>query len=104
MKQGDVFPGRFLRADDLNGHTPTVTIARAELQTIGDTQKLVVYFEGKDKGIVLNRTNFNAIVEITGADDTDDWPGHRIRLVTARVDFQGRRFVTIRVDDPKRTE
>jgi hypothetical protein len=100
MKSADVFPGRFLRAADLAGHTPVVTIARVEVQTVGDDQKPVVFFEGKDKAIVLNRTNFNAIVEITGREDTDDWPGHKIKLITTKVDYQGRRVPAIRVEDP----
>jgi hypothetical protein len=101
VKGAEVFPSRFLNAADLNGHAPVVTIARVELQTVGKEQKPVVYFEGKEKAIVLNRTNFVAIVELTGEDDTDQWPGHRIKLVVTKVDFQGRRVPAIRVEDPR---
>ena len=100
MKSTDAFPGRFLRAVDIEGHTPVVTIARVELQTLGNDRKLVVYFQGKDKGIVLNRTNFNAIEEITGQSDTDDWAGHKIKLTTQRVEYQGKRVPAIRVEQP----
>jgi len=102
VRSSDIFPSKFLRAADLNGHAPIVTIERAELRTVGDGEKLVVYFEGKEKGLVLNRTNFSAISELTGEDDTDRWPGHKIKLVIAKVDFQGRRWPAIRIEEPER--
>jgi len=100
MKRADMFPGRFLRATDLDGHAPIVTIARVDLTNIGGTLKPVVYFVGKDRGMVLNKTNAAAIELITGELDTDRWAGRRIRLTTQDVDFQGKRVPAIRVVDP----
>jgi hypothetical protein len=59
-----------------------------------------VYFAGKEKGLVLNKTNANMIVEIAGSDETEDWEGVQIVLYSTRVDFQGRRVDAIRVDYP----
>lgn len=100
MRDDELFPGKYLRAADLDGHEPIVTIDRTEVRQMGDVRKLVVYFKGKAKGIVVNRTNFTAIAEITGQPDSDDWTGHRIKLVTAKVDFQGRRVLAIRIEPP----
>jgi len=97
MKQTDVFPGRFLRAADLDGKTPVVTIESSKLEVVGAGQKLVIYFVGKAKGLVVNRTNFETIAAVTGLEDTDDWPGHKIKLITTIVDYQGRRVLAIRV-------
>lgn len=102
MKASDVFPSNYLRAADLNGAEPTVTIDRVVVETFGDESKPVVFFQGKEKGVVLNKTNFNAIVDITKEEDTDNWRGHRIKLVTAKVEFQGKRVPAIRIDEPAR--
>ena len=40
-------------------------------------------------------------IEITGADDSDEWTGAKIKLVVAMVDFQGKRVPAIRIEAPK---
>ena len=100
MKSTDIFPSKYLRAADLDGREPVVTIDRATLETLGDERKVVVYFKGKDKGLVLNKTNFNAIEEISGEDDTDNWAGTKVKLFTAKVEFQGKRVPAVRIDSP----
>jgi hypothetical protein len=92
------FPSKYLRAADLNGAEPNLTISNVTSETVGDDQKLVVYFEGKQKGLVLNKTNANAIADIARDRNTDNWTGCRIKLVTARVDYQGKRVDAVRVD------
>lgn len=101
MKSADIFPSKYLRAADLNGHEPIVTIDRVALETLGDESKPVIYFHGKDKGLVLNKTNWAAICDITKEDDSDQWRGHKVKLFTARVDFQGKRVDAVRIDAPK---
>jgi hypothetical protein len=100
MKATDIFPSKYLRAADLGGHEPIVTIDRVKLETLGDDSKPVLYFSGKDKGLVLNKTNWAAIVDITKEEDSDLWTGHKVKLFTARVDFQGKRVDAVRVDAP----
>lgn len=99
MKSNDVFPGKYLRADDLHGKEPIVTIKSVEVETIGDDAKPVLYFEGKDKGLVMNKTNWNAAVDLTGQEDSDDWAGHKVKLVVRKVDFQGKRVPAIRLEE-----
>jgi hypothetical protein len=60
-----------------------------------------VYFKGKEKGLVLNKTNGNMIAEVAGDDDTDNWGGASIVLYPTRVDMQGKRVDAIRVDKPE---
>ena len=98
MKSTDLFPSKYLRAADLGGKEPIVTIERLEMETIGDDRKAVVYFVGKEKGVVLNKTNWNSIADLTGCDDSDDWAGHRIKLITANVEYQGKRVPAIRIE------
>jgi hypothetical protein len=52
--------------------------------------------QGKDKGLVLNKTNANNIAAVYG-DDTDDWIGGGIQLFPTMVDYQGRSVEAIRV-------
>lgn len=98
MKLSDAFPSTFLKASDLNGQRPVVTISHVKFEDIGGDHKPVVYFRGKDKGLVLNKTNGSMIAEIAGDDDTDNWGGTRFVLYPTRVDFQGKRVDAIRVD------
>ena len=51
------FPGEFLKAADLQGRQAAVVIDRVEMQKVGDDHKPVAYFQGKDRGLVLNKTN-----------------------------------------------
>lgn len=99
MKIGDAFPGQFLKASDLGDSRPVVAIDRVEMEDIGDDHKPVLYFVGHEKGLVLNKTNVNTLIGMTGTDETDDWKGTRIVLYKTKVDFQGRRVDAIRVED-----
>jgi hypothetical protein len=92
----DVFPSKYLKAADLNGKTVTLTIKDVSVETIGDDDKLVVYFKGKDKGLVMNKTNSNNIAMVFGP-DTDGWLEQEISVYPTMVDFQGRSMEAIRV-------
>lgn len=100
MNINEAFPSKYLKASDLQGGTPTVTIERVEMEMMGDDRKMVVYFQGKTKGLVTNKTNANNIAALYG-DDTDDWIGQKIVLVEAMVDFQGKSVPAIRIRGPK---
>ena len=99
MKIGNAFPSDYLKAADLNGKPVRVTIESVSVEKIGDDQKPVLHFVGKDKTLVLNKTNANRIVEAVGSDETDDWDGWSIVLYPCKVDYQGKRVDAIRVDD-----
>jgi hypothetical protein len=98
------FPSKYLSAADLDDATPTVTIKTVTTETVGDDSKLVVYFVGKDKGVVLNKTNANSIAELAMSDDTDDWPGTKVMLIVVKVEFQGKRVPAIRMEAPPRAK
>lgn len=102
MKTSDAFPSNYLKASDLAGRIVPVTISHIKPEPVGPKRemKLIVYFEGKDKGLVLNKTNCKMIERLAGSDETDDWPGTRIALKTAEVEFQGGLVEAIRVQAP----
>lgn len=99
MKIGAAFPSNYLKAEDLRGRAVLVTIDTVTTEKIGDDHKPVLHFLGKDKGLVLNKTNANRIVEAVGSDETDDWEGWTITLYSCKVDYQGKRVDAIRIDD-----
>ena len=103
MKISAAFPSKYLRAADLEGRQVTVEIANVELEEVGtgEEPKPVLYFQGKAKGVVLNKTNAHTLSAVYG-DDTDDWIGQGVTLFSAHVDFQGRSVEAIRVKIPPR--
>ena len=100
MKISNAFPSEYLRASDLNGKSVRVVMERIEMREVGDGHKPVLFFQGKDKGMVCNKTNANNIAAAYG-DDTDDWAGQSIEIFEAMVDFQGKTVPAIRVRVPR---
>ena len=99
MKGEDIFPSLYLKAADLKSRPALVAISHCAMEKLGDDQKLVIYFQGKDKGLVCNKTNFGRIAYLYG-DETDDWNGAKIILAAELVDFQGKPMMAIRVRAP----
>lgn len=102
MNINDAFPSNYLKASDLGDAQPVVTIDRVEIEPVGRDKdmKPVVYFAGKQKGIVLNKTNSKKIAEIAGSNDTDDWHGVQVKLYATEVEFQGETVEAIRIKAP----
>ncbi len=98
MNIGAAFPGSYLKADELGDARPTVVIDKVQMEDIGDDHKPVLYFQGKEKGLVLNKTNASMVSELAGTPETDEWSGVRIRLYRTKVDFQGKRVAAIRIE------
>lgn len=101
MNINGAFPSTYLKAADLQGRRATVAIDKVVMEDIGGEHKPVVKFQGKDRGIVLNKTNAAMIAEIAGSEETDDWKGVKVTLYPTKTDFQGKRVDCIRVDYPE---
>lgn len=101
MRISDQFPSKYLSAPDLKNREVVVTMARVEMEEVGEGQKPVLYFEDKDKGLVLNKTNATEISNLYG-DDTNDWIGEAITLFAAMVSFQGKTVPAVRVKAPRK--
>ncbi|MEK1886054.1 MAG: hypothetical protein AAAB35_00440 [Phyllobacterium sp.] len=101
----ELYPSKYLSAPDLNGKKVTVTIDHVQVEDFDDhgrvIKKPVVYFKNAVKGLVCNKTNFAAIVLITGKPNSDDWTGARITLVATMVSFNGKMTESIRVEKPE---
>lgn len=101
MKISAAFPSKYLKAADLQDRPVNVLIDRVEIEDVADGErKPVLYFHGKAKGLVLNKTNARVIAAAHG-DDTDAWEGQPLALFPAMVDFRGDTVEAIRVRLPK---
>lgn len=104
MRIGSAFPSKWLKADDLpDGKFIPVTIDRVEMEKVGmdsDEEKPVVYFAGKAKGMVLNKTKA-AVISGAYGDETDGWSGKGILIYSTEVAFQGKMVPSIGVKIPK---
>lgn len=100
--------GSFLKHEDLQGKAIKVTIEEIRQEEIngdhGKEKKLVARFVGKEKGLVLNRTNADSIAEITESEDTDDWSGATIVLYPDKTKFGGKTVDCVRVRAAKGAE
>lgn len=101
MRMSAAFPSEFLKAADLDGRQVPVVADRVEMQKVGDDNKPVLYFAGKEKGLVLNKTNANMIATVYG-DEMDDWQGAELILYETKVQFQNQMVDAIRVKIPPR--
>lgn len=97
-----IFPSKYIKAEDLQGKSVTVQIANLEIEQIGKNkdERPVLYFRGKQKGLVLNKTNTNKICDILGSSETEEWFGQMIVLYPTEVEFQGSATLAIRVRAP----
>lgn len=93
----------YLRADDIKGQKPVVTIEGITTSTNRDKRtgeeytQLVLTFVGKEKKLSLNRTNAQMIAELTGSDNTDDWIGVSLKLYTTLVTVGDEKKLGIRI-------
>lgn len=85
----DAFPSKYLKASDLHDTEPIVTIDKVAFELVGrdKEKKAILYFRGKDKGLVLNKTNANKITELLGSAITEEWNGKRIKLYATETTF-----------------
>lgn len=99
MNIDSAFPSAYLKASDLGTSQPVVTIERVEVEPVGRDKEMkpILYFKGKEKGVVLNKTNSNMIATLTGSRDTDDWVGCQIRIYATTTEFGGETVECIRV-------
>lgn len=98
---------RFLKKEDIEGHEPIVIVESVKWEEIGDEkdEKPVLYFEGKKKGMVCNKTSQDELSDLFGAPDGNGdvqltrWlQGKAIQLyVDPTVRFAGKRVGGLRL-------
>lgn len=90
----------WLKAEHLPaGREIPVSISGTEITELDGKKKMVLKFQGKEKGLVLNKTNAMTIAHVYGP-DANTWIGKGILLFTTRVDYAGQMVDAIRVRVP----
>jgi hypothetical protein len=95
----EAFPSAYLKASDLQNRTVLVTIERVEFEPVGPEKKMkpILYFVGKEKGLVLNKTNANKIMQLTSSPVTEEWHGFQVAIYPTETSYQGDTVECIRV-------
>jgi hypothetical protein len=86
----------YLKGDELAGKSVRVVISNVEDVEFEKGLKPVLSFEGKNKKLVINVTNFDILCAGIG-NKTTDWIGHTITLRGEKVSFKGKLVDSIRV-------
>lgn len=90
----------YLKAEQLPpGREVGVTISGYELIELDNKKKVLLKFQGKEKGLVLNKTNAVAISHVYGP-DCNLWAGQPLFLFSTKVDYAGQMVDAIRVRVP----
>lgn len=95
-----MFDRDYIGAWDLAGRDVVVTIAAVKAGELGrgnkKERKPVVFFDGKEKGFALNKTNAKTIAGMYG-NDTAKWIGRRITIYPSQTMFGSEQVDCIRV-------
>ena len=87
MNINEIYPSaKSLKAEDLKGHTVSVKIAGTEVKKFDNGNKIVLKFDGKEKTLVVNKTNAKIIASAYGG-DTDQWIGKSIDIYPDKTMF-----------------
>ena len=107
MKLDEAFPSPFLKAKELLTSDLSVKISELTIETLTsqeqgeeDQEKATLHFSNHEKMLILNKTNWERIVMVTGEDDSDNWTGKTIILTTEMVNAFGETKPAVRVKMP----
>jgi hypothetical protein len=98
MNVNDMFPSKWLKADDLEeGERRVLTIKDVRYEEVGQKkeQKPILEFR-EDKPMILNKTNASVIAHLYG-NHTDEWIGKKVVIYVTEVDSFGDKSWALRV-------
>lgn len=95
----EFFDSEYLKASDLQGREVAVRISHVDGIDLGGKRKAILYFEGKKKGLILNKTNANKIANVYGQ-NFEGWAGKDIFIYPDETTFQGQMVPCLRVRIP----
>lgn len=103
VSMNEAFPSKYLKAADLNGRTVRVKIDKVQIEEVGrdKERKHILYFIGKEKGLVLNKTNAMTLASAFG-DESDDWHEAEIEVFAVMTEMNGKATEGLRVRIPPR--
>lgn len=97
MRAQDMYPSKFLKAEDLQGKRVRLTIHSVAMEELGNETKPVASFQKTEKQLVLNRTKVSMLAELFG-DESADWAGKAIVLAPGKTNYQGKMVPCINIE------
>jgi hypothetical protein len=103
MKLSDMFPSRYVKGEELNGRSVTVTISKVQPEKMRpnpqspEVTRYVLYTRESKKGVVLSKTTATQIAQAVGSVETDEWIDKQITLYPEPMTVAGVQRVAIRV-------
>lgn len=96
----ELYPSKWVKAEDLAGRTATVKITAVTVETFrqpdGSSKvSAVLAFEGKAKRMILNKTQCQALTDLTGSERFTDWVG-RVVILAPAIAQNGKPTIAIR--------
>jgi hypothetical protein len=93
---------QYLKKEDLSDPVDTELLLVKEEKVTppgkGTRTRLVAYFDGLSKGLVLNTANCEILAEITGTDDPNEWKDVVVQLyIDPDVKYGGKKTGGIRI-------
>ena len=82
------FGGKYMNATHIT--EPFVgTVERVEREDVDGNAKMkpVLYFVGRERGVVLNATRYDTVSAMAKSRDTDDWVGMRVQVKRGSTRF-----------------
>lgn len=99
----DLFQSKYLKVADLQQGQAlpiNVRISHIAQEDVGTDDKReikpILYFRGKDRGLVLNKTNALELAQLLG-DDTDAWTDRVVGLTIERTTYKGQPTQGLRI-------
>ena len=100
MRREDAYPSKFMKSVDVKEKPIIAVISHVEMEVVGQgadqKKKPVMHLEGH-KPMVVNATNWDALADALG-DDSDEWAGHKIKIRSAKTQYQGKSVDGLRVE------
>jgi len=92
MKLGNLpmYQSKYLSPSDLQGRAVRVTIEKVTLEEMYNRaenkkeKQAVLWFAGKQKGLIINRTRLAQLVGIFGTDESDRYHGQQVILTPSK--------------------
>ena len=97
-----LYPNKWLKPADLCNKAVAVTIDNVTVMEVGTEREKrpVCKFVGKEKQLILNKTNTRTIADLYGA-ETDGWHNKKIVIYPTTTQYGDRDMAAIRVKPPK---
>jgi hypothetical protein len=98
----NLFPGRFLKSEEMRGRDATLTISDVLIEKMEDKKKgmvdrLILSFRETERQLLVNKTNAECMKGLFETDRPARWVGRKVTLYPVTVEAFGAPTLAIRV-------